>query len=91
MIVLAEHLVLKAVEQRCLPKMREYVGDLRRVKAVEDVSDGISLGTISSADKFDRLVKRESSALVERLMKARTRAEVEKAAAEVSPPPVKVE
>lgn len=91
MIVLDEHKALKAVEQRCLPKMREYVGDLRRVKAVEDISDGISLGTISKADKFGALVQRESSALVERLKKAKSRADAEKAAAEVAPPPLQVE
>nr|CRY97203.1 hypothetical protein [uncultured prokaryote] len=85
MIIPKKNRDLKVVEQRILPKMREYIGDLRQVKAVKNLNDTLERQT--PADRFSRYSSDAASELSSKLKEARKRADASKKAAEEDLPP----
>lgn len=73
MIIPKKNIALKAVEQRILPKMREYIGDLRQLKAVKNLNDNLVKQT--PADAFNSRMRDESTILAGKLREARSRAD----------------
>ncbi len=80
MIIPKKNRDLKMVEQRILPKMREYIGDLRQVKAVKNLNDTLERQT--PADRFTRYSSDAASELSSKLKEARKRADSSKQAVE---------
>ncbi len=85
MIIPKKNRDLKMVEQRILPKMREYIGDLRQVKAVKNLNDSLERQT--PADRFSRYSSDAASELSSKLKEARKRADSSKKAVEEDSPP----